>query len=1172
MQLIEAFVRNPVKVSVGVLIVALFGFIALVRMPMQLTPEVEIPRISIRTRWPGASPNEIEREIVQEQEEQLQSVEGVTRMSAECRDSQGRISLEFRVGTDLSEALLKVNSRLQQVPEYPEDADEPVISTADTSSSPIAYFILRPWVASAQQVAEFQAQHPDLQELLEPARRAHNSGLRTQRFKSLVEQHPEIKQRIATLLPPEGVAPADLQDFAEDFIKSRFERVPGISNSDVRGGREEELQVLVDPQKLASRNLTIYDLRNALRTENRDISAGDLWEGKRRYVVRTLGRYRNPEQVGDTIVGQGDNGAPIYLRDVAQVQLDFKKSGTVAKNFGVRSLSITAVREAGANVLDVMEGLRKARRELNENLLYDRGLELIQVYDQTDYIYSAIELVVWNIVVGAILTVGVLLIFLRSGRATLVIALAIPTSIIGTFLMLNLMGRSLNVISLAGLAFALGMLVDNAVVVLENCYRHAQMGDKPFVSAVRGAKEVWGAVVASTLTTLAVFLPVLFVEEEAGQLFRDIALAISSAVGLSLLVSITVIPTAAARLLRNDDAGSGSAGDNPTGRVAHRWLKPADAIGRYAINTIVGVNRFLQKSILLRTATVIAFVGTAFVLTYSLMPQVEYLPPGNRNLVIAIMLLPPGYSIDRALEFGNELEESIRPYWDVNLDDPDNGELEYPPISDYFFYARGSQVFMGLRSADKRRTRQLADLIQEVTANSPGVITRASQRSLFPRSLGTGRSVDIEITGPDLEVLIDVGKKIFEKVPQVVVLTEQMPLDDVTESDTVLERDEEAGIATVLKESARAFPEPSLELNSPEIHLVRKTKRAADMGVSTAELGYTVNALVDGAYASDYFIGGRKIDLTIIGNERFAERTQDLGGLEVATPSGDLTRLDGLASLQFAGGPEEILHRERERAITISVSPPIEMPLEQAIQMIDQEIIQPGFASGDIPPECQVNLAGTADKLVATWKALRWNFLLALLVTYLLMAALFESWLYPFIIILTVPLGAVGGLLGLGLLNQYLQLLPYSIPQQLDVLTMLGFVILIGTVVNNPILIVHQTINHMRYDAMLPNESILASVRSRIRPIFMTTITTLLGLCPLVLFPGAGSELYRGLGAVVLGGLVVSTLFTLVLVPTLLSLMLDARAWLERRRQRPVDHTVTTIDESSDEQVPALTN
>ncbi len=1180
MQLIEAFVNNPVKVAVGVLIVALFGFIALMRMPMQLTPEVAIPKISIRTRWPGASPGEIEREIVQEQEEQLQSVEGVTKMSAECRDSRGTIRLEFNVGTDLSEALVKVNSRLQQVPEYPEDADEPVITTADANASPIAYFILRPWVASSQEVADFQAAHPDLRELLEPARRAHNSGLRTQRFKTLVEAHPDVKQRIAILLPPEGISPPDLQTFAEDFIKARFERVPGVSNSDVRGGREEEMQVIVDPQKLAARQLTIYDIRNALRQENRDISAGDLWEGKRRYVVRTLGRFRSPEQVGDVIVSQGQFGASIYLRDVADIRLGFKKSASVAKYFGFRSLSITAVRETGANVLEVMEGLRQARDTLNRDLLRDRGLELVQVYDQTDYIYSAVNLVVWNIIAAALLTIGVLLVFLRSGRATLVIALAIPTSIIGTFLMLSLMGRSLNVISLAGLAFALGMLVDNAVVVLENCYRHAQMGDNPFLAAVRGAKEVWGAVIASTLTTLAVFLPVLFVEEEAGQLFRDIALAISSAVGLSLIVSITVIPSAAARLLRGRQSPGRHGGDNSRRNSARlKWpfrllsrsiFRPLDALGQRAINLVVGINRFLQKSIFLRLATVVSFVGTAIGLSYILMPQVEYLPPGNRNFVFAIMLPPPGYSIDRSLEFGNELEQKLRPYWDLNLDDPKSQELKYPPISNYFFYARGALIFVGLRSADERRASQLADLIEEVTADAPGVITRTSQASLFPRGLGTGRSVDIEITGPELEVLIDVGKKIFEKVPQVVVVTEEVPIDEVVESDNVLRQDDSRGTATIVRDAARAFPKPSLELNSPEIHLVRKTKQASDMGVSTAELGYIVNALLDGAYASDYFVGGKKIDLTILGSQRFAERTQDIGSLEVATPSGDLTRLDGLATLQFAGGPEEIRHRERERAITISVTPPIEMPLEQAIRIINEEIIRPGFESGDIPPECQINLAGTADKLEATWKALRWNFLLALLVTYLLMAALFESWLYPLVIILTVPLGAVGGLLGLSLLNQYLKFVPYSTPQQLDVLTMLGFVILIGTVVNNPILIVHQTINHMKLDHMSPNASILASVRSRIRPISMTTITTVLGLCPLVLFPGAGSELYRGLGSVVLGGLVVSTLFTLVLVPTLLSLMLEAKAWLLGHGTSSPTRPTPAIDHPDEEPVAAL--
>jgi HAE1 family hydrophobic/amphiphilic exporter-1 len=1129
MRLIEAFVHNPVKVSVAVLLVALFGAIALLRMPMQLTPEVEIPKVTITTRWPGASPQEVEREIIQEQEEFLQAVEGVTKMTAECSDSNGTITLEFAIGTDLSEAILKVNSRLRQVPEYPEEADEPVISTSDPRANAIAWFILRPRAASAAEIQAFQEQNPDIASQLEPARIAHNVGLRTRRLQLLAEESPELGSRIAELLPADVYVPK-LGRFAEDNIEASFERVPGVSNSNVFGGVEDEMQVIVDPQLLAIRGLSILDIRNALRGQNRDISAGDLWEGKRRYIIRTLGRFRSPEQVGDVIVAQSRDGAPVYLRDVAEVKIGYKKPAAVVKNFGVECLAVNCIRDTGANVIDTMEGLRAVKDQLNEDLLQRRGLELIQVYDETEYINSSIGLVNQNIVVGGLLTVAVLLLFLRSGRSTLVIALAIPTSLIGTFLLLNLMGRSLNVISLAGLAFAVGMLVDNAVVVLENCYRHAQMGDNPFAAAVRGAQEVWGAVVASTLTTLAVFLPVLFVQEEAGQLFRDIALAISSAVGLSLLVSITVIPTAAARLLRTGGRQNGAGNDAPPAspeaqpqrRSGTRLGQAVDAAGRKFVEHVVWVNRALQRSILLRLGTVVGLVAIAIVGSWVLMPQVEYLPAGNRNLAIGILLPPPGYNIDRSLSLGIELEQASQPYWDIDIDNlpPD---LKYPPIEDYFFVASTRQVFFGLRAWDGRELPQLIEMVQQQARSIPGTIARVFRRPLFSSELGSGRTVDIEIVGPDLDELVALSQDIFRELSP-----------------------DESGFIPQVVPGAFAFPIPSLDLNAPEVHIYRKTEQGTDLGVTTDELGYTVDALIDGAYAADYFYEGDKIDLTILGKGNYAERTQDLAGLVVATPSGKLARLEALADIQLAGGPEQINRRERQRAITISVSPPPAIPLEQAVKIIDEQIIRPRIESGQLGGEYRVSLAGTADDLLNTWRALRWNIVLALLVTYLLMAALFESWLYPFVIILTVPLGAVGGFLGLWGVNQYLKLWPYGEVQNLDVLTMLGFVILIGTVVNNAILIVHQSLNHMRDDGMPPDEAILESVRTRVRPIFMTTLTTVLGLSPLVLFPGAGAELYRGLGAVVLGGLLVSTIFTLVLVPTLFSLMIETKQFLVR--------------------------
>jgi HAE1 family hydrophobic/amphiphilic exporter-1 len=349
---------------------------------------------------------------------------------------------------------------------------------------------------------------------------------------------------------------------------------------------------------------------------------------------------------------------------------------------------------------------------------------------------------------------------------------------------------------------------------------------------------------------------------------------------------------------------------------------------------------------------------------------------------------------------------------------------------------------------------------------------------------------------------------------------------------------------------AQAYPIPGLDQKSPEVHIVPRVFQAHEMQVTASDLGYSVDALIDGAYATDFYLNNDKIDLTIMGSRSYAARTQDLDSLPMATPSGALVPLASLATVHIRSGPEQINHRERQRAVTIQVTPPPDVPLETAIEIIEQEILLPIRQSGELGVDYSFTLSGTADKLRQTWLSFRWVMLLALLVTYLLMAALFESWLFPVVIMMSVPLGAVGGVLGLRLLGVYQTLTttllgwPVSAPPALDVLTMLGFVILIGTAVNNAILIVHQSLNFMREESFLPRQAILESVRTRIRPIFMTTATTVFGLAPLVLFRGAGSELYRGLGSVVLGGLVVSTIFTLFLVPTLFSLLMDARGAL----------------------------
>ena len=414
---------------------------------------------------------------------------------------------------------------------------------------------------------------------------------------------------------------------------------------------------------------------------------------------------------------------------------------------------------------------------------------------------------------------------------------------------------------------------------------------------------------------------------------------------------------------------------------------------------------------------------------------------------------------------------------------------------------------MGFRANDPARVRELIPLVRNAGSQFPGTRAIAKQSSLFERGLTSGRNIDIEITGGNLEKLVDVGRRVIRDVARIIP-------------------------------DAQAMPTPSLDLSSPEIHVAPKLIESAEMGISASELGYAVNAFVDGAYAGDYFVDGDKIDLTIVGDSTFAGRTQDLLSIPIATRSGQVVPLSALAKVDYSSGPESIRRRERLRAITVSVSPPIEMPLEEAMQRIDNEIVEVLQDEGVLDGETMITLSGTADKLREAWDALRWNLLLALAITYLLMAALFESWLYPFVIIFSVPLGAVGGILGLWILNHFVY-------QALDVLTMLGFVILIGTVVNNAILIVHQSLQYIR-DGKPPRVAVPESVRTRIRPIFITTTTTVLGLLPLVISPGAGSELYRGLGAVVLGGLLVSTAFTLFVVPAVFILMMDLKEGLAR--------------------------
>lgn len=1037
MKLVDISIKRPVTVAVAVIFVVLFGMISLFRVPVQLTPDVENPKVTVSTVWTGASSFEVESEIVNRQEEKLKSVEGLVELTSESSEDSAAVVLEFEVGTDLDSKVVKISNKLDQVREYPDDSDNPTISSVDTRSNAVAWFILKPLAGNREHIYNYH-------------------------------------------------------DFADEFVKSRLERVSGVGSSNVFGGREREMQVVFNPDDLAARAITVGELADAVSRENENYSGGSFDEGKRKYVVRTIGEYGSAQDI-ESIVIKNENGSPVYLGDVARVQLGYKDPQYAVRQNGEPAIAINALKESGANTIEVVRDLKREVKRLNEGLLKDNGLYLQNVYEQSGYIKSAIDLVKRNLIIGGLLAVSVLFIFLRSGSSVLIIATAIPISVIGTFTLMALLGRTINVISLAGMSFAVGMVIDNSIVVLENIYRHMQMGKTRVKAAYDGTTEVWGAVFASTLTTAAVFLPIIFVEEQAGQLFRDIAIAVSVSVILSLIVSVTVIPTVASGILS-------VARDFEKKEL--RILSRVYRTGRSAAQLISSTITLIISSRRIKVSVIVILTTASVLLSYLLVPKTEYLPTGNRNLIFGILIPPPGYNVDEFVSIGEQIEADISPYLTENAGS-EQAKGRYPKIKNFFYVARGRQVFMGAVAQDERRVREIIPLIRTSLSKIPGTFAVVTQSSLFSRGLGEGRSIKVQITGSDIQQLLEVARKIFFTA------------------------------ATVLPD-AQLRPIPSLDFGNPELQLAIDRKRASDVGVSNRELGFLVRALVNGAKVSDYMIGGQEIDIVIKGEDRFSSRTQSIEDVMIHAADGKLVTLGSLTDTSLANGPERIDHFERERTIAIQVNPPQEMPLETAVDRISDEVLGPLRESGQIPSDFNVLLTGTADKLTETRQALQWNFLLAVAIAFLLMSSLFESFLYPLVIMFSVPLASMGGFIGLRTLNLFTY-------QSLDIITMLGFVILIGIVVNNAILIVHQSLNFVRDEGLPFDQAIVQSVNSRIRPIVMSTMTTVFGMMPLVISPGAGSELYRGLGSVIVGGLIFSTVFTVFLVPSVFSLVLNLR-------------------------------
>lgn len=1023
MDIVKFSIEKYVTVVVGVILVLLFGMIGLLSMPYQLSPDVTEPEITVTTTWSGATPYEIERAIIEEQEKVLKGIPGLIEMESSAFNDQGTVTLRFEIGTDVDNALLRVSNKINEVPSYPENVDKPIISATGAATSPVIWMILK----------------------TEEGNPNHVNTYRT---------------------------------YFENEIRQYLERVAGVADLFIGGGTEEQMHIVVKPERLASHNLTISSLIETLKAENLNVSAGTVGVGRRDYRIRTLGEFRSPEDIGNIVI-KSTGQKRITVSDIADIRVGFEKTTVAMIHNSKDGIAIGVKPEPGANILELTDSVEKVVNRINEEKLKPRKVYIEWVYDQRPYIRGAINLVKRNIFIGGALAIIVLLIFLRSISSTVVVAVAIPISIIGTFIIMNALGRNLNVISLAGIAFAVGMLVDSAIVVLENIDRHRKMGKSPFDAAYDGTREVWGAIFASTLTTVAVFLPVVFIKEEAGQLFRDIAIAVTCAITLSLFVSIFVIPMLSEKLFSLSKRKQlQNRGNIITG------------LGNRLVGIIMSVVEAVTKNTATRIVTVLLLISFAIATTKILLPKREYLPQGNRNLVINILVPPPGLSYEEKKDIGDKIFQSVQPY----MKKEHNG---YPGIKNMFYVGSEQINLFGATSTQEQRAGELVPLFMRTIYSIPGMYGVSLQAGIFQTRLGRGRTIDVDLSGDNLGNIIQVGGMMFEAIKQ------EIP-------------------------EAQIRPIPSLELLYPEVRLIPKRDHLKAASMSAGELGVTLDVLMDGRKIGDFKKEGKKkIDLVLKASGKEISDPEELYHSMIATPSGKIVPVSSFADLIRTSGITEIRHLERKRTITLQVTPPFEMPLEQAMEVMDTKIIE-GIRQQGMLKDVDVRQSGVADKLIETGKSLQWNFLLAALIAYLLMAALFGNFVYPLIIMFTLPFGAAGGFIGLWLVNVFITTQPF------DILTMLGFVILIGVIVNNAILIVHQSLNNVRFYGLDHREAVLESVRTRIRPIYMSAFTSIFGMLPLVLFPGPGSELYRGLGSVILGGLAISTIFTVFVIPSIL--------------------------------------
>lgn len=1034
MSLASASVKRPITTTMAVLIVVLLGTVALLQLPIDLLPEVTHPTLTVRTIYPNVGPQEVEDLVTRPMEEAVAAIAGVESIHSSSSEGESSVRIQFAWGTDLDDAAEEVRSRIERVKgQLPEEAEIPTVFKFDLAAFPIVFL----GVSSSE------------------------------------------------------LNPIALREFTEERIERRLERVPGVASVDIRGGLRRQVQVNLDRDRMLALGLSADRVTRMLREENLNRPAGKVEEGNLDVFLRTVGEYRGAEEIGSTVVAVRE-GVPIYLRDIAEVRDGTEEVTSIVRINREPGIQLMINKQSGANTVEVADAVLAEVERINEDF---RQVKVMPIIDTSQYIRDSMSNVTSNALVGGLLAVLVLFFFLRSVRSTLVIATVTPITVAATFALIYLNGYTLNIMTFGGLALGVGMLLDNAVVVLENIFRKREEGLDADASAIEGTREVAAPLIATTLTTMVVFLPILFMKGMAGVMYRQLAVVVAFSQLASLIAGLTLIPVLAARMLRRGEAHPHS-----------RW-QAVERFKDWSERSLVWLEDHYRRAVewaLANRSTVVVGAAVLFVLSALVVPRIgsELMPQTDEGEV----------RINAEMAVGTRLElmdETFRQIEQIVVDEAPELKTMLATIGGGGWRATGGhtgelRITLVAPTERERSSAEVADALRRRLAALPGAKVRAREGSglfILNMALGGGdEGLTVEVRGHDIDTAYALAEQVQRTLSGVPGL-----------SDVRIGRDP-------------GRPERVMRINRDKI---------ARMGLSMNQVAGIIETNVAGSRATVLRQSGREYDIVVRLAEPDRELLADVNQVSLVSAAGESVPLRNVVDVRYAKGPVIIDRKDQERIINVTANAEAGRDLGSLA-----EAARAALRQVDVPGGFAIVVGGEYEEQQKATRQLLWALALAVLLVYMVMAAEFEDLLDPFVVMFSVPMAAVGVFFTMWLTGTTFNIQSY-----------IGMILLIGIVTNNAIVLIDYVNLLRRQEGFALREAVVEGGRRRLRPILMTTAATVLGLIPLALGIGQGAEVQASMARVVIGGMTISTLITLILVPVIYMTIAERQIARAEKRQ-----------------------